>query len=105
MKKTFTKLFGIALITALTLTGFAVQAQTTTANADASTTVDKTETNSNTSTKKEVKISTKAADADTSWKPLRRLWGYTFGDFYYNDHADQGTGVRGAETNYNGVPT
>jgi len=104
MKKTFTKLFGIALLTALTLTGFAVQAQTTTANTDASTTVDKTETNSGTSAKKEVKISTKAAE-DTSWKPLRRLWGYTFGDFYYNDHADQGTGVRGAETNYNGVPT
>lgn len=105
MKKTFTKLFSTALFTALTFTGFAVQAQITTANADASTTVDKTEMSTGASAKKEVKISTKAADADTSWKPLRRLWGYTFGDFYYNDHADQGTGVRGAETNYNGVPT
>jgi hypothetical protein len=45
----------------------------------------------------------KPADADTSWKPIRRLWGYAFGDFYYNAHADAGN--RGAETTYNGVPT
>jgi hypothetical protein len=106
MKTTFTKLFAIALLTALTLTGFAVQAQTSTdASTTSTNTVDKTGTNSNTSTKKEEKASTKTADADTAWKPLRRLWGYTFGDFYYDAHADQTTGARGAETNYNGVPT
>ena len=61
----------------------------------------------------------KAAAEDTSWKPQRRVWGYTFGDFYYDAHADNdfvgATGVpeggagalskRGAETMYNGVPT
>lgn len=41
-------------------------------------------------------------EADTTWKPVRRLWGYAFGDFYYNAHADAGN--RGAETNYNSVP-
>ncbi|MDB5155590.1 MAG: hypothetical protein JWR50_297 [Mucilaginibacter sp.] len=45
----------------------------------------------------------KPAETDTTWKPIRRLWGYVFGDFYYNAHADAGN--RGAETNYNGVPT
>ncbi|HZX59019.1 MAG TPA: hypothetical protein VFE54_09840 [Mucilaginibacter sp.] len=45
----------------------------------------------------------KQAEADTSWKPVRRLWGYAFGDFYYNAHADVAN--RGGETNYNGVPT
>jgi hypothetical protein len=42
-------------------------------------------------------------ETDTTWKPVRRLWGYAFGDFYYNAHADASN--RGAETNYNGVPT
>jgi hypothetical protein len=46
---------------------------------------------------------TKPAGTDTSWKPVRRLWGYAFGDYYYNAHADASN--RGAETNYNGVPT
>src|ERR1700761_8223810 len=41
--------------------------------------------------------------ADTTWKPVRRLWGYAFGDLYYNAHADAAN--RGGETNYNGVPT
>jgi hypothetical protein len=43
------------------------------------------------------------AQTDTTWKPVRRLWGYAFGDFYYMQHADAGN--RGAETNYSGVPT
>lgn len=50
--------------------------------------------------KKEVKP---AAAPDTAWKPVRRLWGYAFGDFYYAGHAD--AGARGAETNYGGVPS
>jgi len=104
MKTTFTKLFAIALFTALSLTGFAVQAQTSTdASTTSTNTVDKTGTNSNTSTKKEEKASTKTADADTSWKPVRRLWGYTFGDLYYAPHTDVTN--RGAETMYNGVPS
>ena len=45
----------------------------------------------------------KPAETDTTWKPVRRVWGYAFGDFYYNAHADAGN--RGPETNYNGVPT
>lgn len=48
-------------------------------------------------------ITSKPAETDTSWKPVRRLWGYAFGDLYYNAHADAAN--RGAETNYNGVPT
>ncbi len=51
----------------------------------------------------DIKTAAKPADADTSWKPVRRLWGYAFGDFYYNAHADASN--RGGETNYNGVPT
>jgi hypothetical protein len=47
--------------------------------------------------------STKSPETDTAWKPVRRLWGYAFGDFYYDAHADASN--RGAETNYNGVPT
>ncbi|HTE02151.1 MAG TPA: hypothetical protein VK668_22840 [Mucilaginibacter sp.] len=45
----------------------------------------------------------KSIKTDTTWKPVRRLWGYAFGDYYYNAHADASN--RGAETNYNSVPT
>ena len=45
----------------------------------------------------------KSTDADTSFKPVRRLWGLAYGDFYYDAHADAAN--RGAESNYNGVPT
>ena len=109
MKKTFTKLFSTALLAALTLTGFAVKAQTTTANTDAATTVSttatgdaKTDTKTKANTKAEAKTTVKA-DADTSWKPVRRLWGYTFGDLYYAPHTDVTN--RGPETMYNGVPS
>ncbi len=56
----------------------------------------------------------KPTETDTTWKPVRRLWGFAFGDFYYTAHADANivaaTGApaatgRGAETNYSGVPT
>ena len=53
--------------------------------------------------KTDVKAGSKSADADTSWKPVRRVWGYAFGDLYYDAHSDQFG--RGAETNYAGVPT
>ena len=53
---------------------------------------------------KPASIGAKTTDpADTTWKPVRRLWGLTFGDFYYDAHADASN--RGPETNYNGVPT
>jgi len=44
-----------------------------------------------------------ADPVDTTWKPVRRLWGLAWGDFYYNAHADAYN--RGGETNYAGVPT
>jgi hypothetical protein len=43
------------------------------------------------------------ANSETAWQPIRRLWGYAFGDLYNDSHAD--AGGRGAETNYAGVPT
>ena len=45
----------------------------------------------------------KAVVPDTAWKPVRRIWGFAFGDLYYDAHADAAN--RGPETNYNGVPT
>ena len=85
MEKMFTKLTGSILLLALLLVGFNSKAQTTV----------KTDSVS-------VKTETKTVAPDTAWKPQRRVWGYAFGDFYYNAHADAGN--RGAEQNYNGVP-
>ncbi|MGZ3750868.1 MAG: hypothetical protein ACXVB0_16825 [Mucilaginibacter sp.] len=99
----FTKLTGSIALLGLLLVGFNSEAQTTTAtsattfaNADV-----KSDKKSDPAT-----IETKAAPKpaeDTTWKPVRRLWGYAFGDFYYNAHADATN--RGPETMYNGVPT
>src|SRR6185312_4095508 len=50
-----------------------------------------------------VTTAAKPQETDTTWKPVRRLWGYAFGDFYYDAHADAAS--RGAETSYAGVPT
>lgn len=112
----FTRLFSIAAVATLTLAGFTVKAQTN-LNSDTApvakvttsttTTVDqKTEAKADDKTKAAAPVAVekkevKAAE-DTSWKPQRRIWGYTFGDFYYDANADKGN--RGAETNYNGVP-
>ncbi|HZY38868.1 MAG TPA: hypothetical protein VFE53_19545 [Mucilaginibacter sp.] len=60
-------------------------------------------TDSGTVAKSNKKAVQKNADADTSWKPIRRVWGYAFGDLYYDGHSD--AGGRGGETNYSGVPT
>jgi len=49
------------------------------------------------------KAAPEKAGSDTSWKPTRRVWGYAFGDLYYDAHTDNGS--RGGETNYSGVPT
>jgi len=109
----FTKLFSASLIMALALIGLAGKAQTTsltntdatnvaaTTTADAKATV-KPDTKADGNAKTDVKT-VKKADEDTTWKPQRRLWGYTFGDWYYDAHADAGN--RGPETMYNGVPT
>jgi hypothetical protein len=110
----FTKLSGAALMMALALTSITGKAQTTSLDTNATTVaattgttadtkaVVKQEAKANNDAKIEVKAPVKAAE-DTTWKPQRRLWGYTFGDFYYNAHADAGN--RGGETMYNGVPT
>lgn len=99
MKKTSTRLVSAALLSTLTVLGFTAKAQTDAAT----TTAPATETASPKAeakeavAKKEVK-----AQEDTSWKPQRRIWGYAFGDLYYNANADAGN--RGPETNYVGVP-
>lgn len=108
MKKMFTKLFSTALLFTFTVTGLGVKAQTLAAVPN---TPAVTSANVTTETKPAVKIEaatatvakaeTKAAE-DTSWKPQRRVWGYAFGDFYYEGHADAFN--RGPETMYNGVP-
>jgi len=115
MKKIFTKLFSASLIIALALTSLAGKAQTTSltntdaitiaATAGSTTNTDaKAAVKPETKTNSDTKTVTKAADpADTAWHPVRRLWGYTFGDEYYAGHADAGN--RGPETMYNGVPT
>jgi hypothetical protein len=120
MKKMFTKLFSAALLTGLTVIGFAAKAQLTSLAGDTqtATTASATTADTKTDTKIDEKAKAKAkaeaaaddkvaakvaADPDTTWKPQRRLWGYTFGDLYYDAHADAAN--RGAETMYNGVPT
>ncbi|BAU53014.1 hypothetical protein [Mucilaginibacter gotjawali] len=131
MKKTFTKLFSAALLTGLTIIGFSAKAQSTSLadNGNTPATVVKSTTTAShadykpetipAATAATTEVKAKAADPDTAWKPQRRVWGYTFGDFYYTAHADNdfvsATGVpeggagalskRGGETNYSGVPT
>jgi len=83
MIKPFTKIFNGFLCAGFLLTGLNVNAQVTTSA-----------TNTNTGV---------ITERDTSFKPVRRFWGLTFGDFYYDAHADAGN--RGPETNYNNVPT
>jgi hypothetical protein len=105
MKKMFTKLFGTALLTGLLMTGITVKAQTS-ASGSASATKDAAKITSVTNQ------TAKPADpVDTSFHPVRRIWGYTFGDFYYAAQAPAlvaapGTNLssQGKETNYAGVP-
>jgi hypothetical protein len=109
MKRMFTRLTGSILLLTLLMVGFNVKAQTTLASNSMLKTIKKD--SSATATTAEVKpASVKAelkpakAAEDTSWKPQRRIWGYAFGDLYYAGHTDGGTGARGPETNYAGVP-
>ena len=87
----------------LLLVGFNVKAQTTLASNSTLKTKKDSAAVAEAKPAAEAKAATKPAE-DTTWKPQRRIWGYTFGDFYYDAHADQKTGVRGPETNYAGVP-
>jgi hypothetical protein len=100
MERKFTKFTGSILMLILLAVGINANAQTT----FASNTKLKKETkkDSSSTTLTETKATAKPAE-DTTWKPQRRLWGYTFGDFYYNAHADATN--RGPESMYNGVPT
>ncbi|MDB5115956.1 MAG: hypothetical protein JWQ79_1448 [Mucilaginibacter sp.] len=108
MKQMFTKLFSTVLITASVLTGFTVKAQQTTL-ASANTLNKKTDSKADTAATSTIDKQTDApatvkpaAKEDAAWVPVRRLWGYAFGDLYFNQHADATN--RGAETMYNGVP-
>lgn len=106
MEKMFTKLTGTILLTSLLFVGFTAKAQTTLASnvtleKKSTAKADSAKTEATTASVKETKAAPKPAE-DTTWKPQRRVWGYTFGDFYYNAHADAGN--RGPETNYAGVP-
>jgi hypothetical protein len=99
MKRIFTKLACTLMFLTLAFMGFKGSAQTTFASTS---TIKKTVTKSDSSGSSASTTAAKPQE-DTTWKPQRRLWGYTFGDFYYDAHAD--AGGRGSETNYAGVPT
>jgi hypothetical protein len=105
MKKMFTKLFSTALIVAATLTGYTVQAQqttlasVTTLNKKATAKVD----SATVQTDKKTDATTAKPTANAAWVPVRRLWGYAFGDMYYAPHV--APSAMGPETMYNGVPS
>jgi hypothetical protein len=103
MKKMFTKLAGAALMIILLSVSFNGNAQTTLASAVTTDKAPKAEQSLTTPT--EIKATTKAADADTSWKPQRRLWGYAFGDAYFDQHSPLVTSTLGKENNYYQTPS
>ncbi|HVW12652.1 MAG TPA: hypothetical protein VHB54_02450 [Mucilaginibacter sp.] len=103
MKRIFTKLASAVLFSALISTALSSGAQST-AFASAATlnkTADKTDLSTGGAV--EAKAAHHDDPPDSTWKPQRRLWGYAFGDEYYDAHADKGN--RGAENNYVNVPT
>jgi hypothetical protein len=108
MKQTFTKLLGIASLAILLIAGTEAKAQTL-ASAE---TFHKNEKKSDTTAvaTADKKVSTtnvqaKAADPDTAWKPQRRLWGYAFGDYYFDQHSPAVTSTLGKENNYYQSPS
>jgi hypothetical protein len=122
MKKTFTKLFSTGLLICLTLIGFTVKAQTTSLADNGTAVAPATNVTTTpapfvkarakakadsaaTETKAEAKAETKTADVDTAWKPQRRLWGYTFGDAYFDQHSPLVTSTLGKENNYYQTPS
>jgi hypothetical protein len=44
---------------------------------------------------------TAQSNSDSSFKPSGKLWGYTFGDFYYKSHSDALN--RGGANQYTGI--
>jgi hypothetical protein len=106
MKKMFTQILRIAALSTLLMGAVAANAQEkiTLANLAPAKKTSKVD-----SLKGDTLLTNKSnADApkkadDPSWTPVRRLWGYGFGDLYYAPHVDAGS--RGPETMYNGVPS
>jgi hypothetical protein len=109
MKKTFTTLLSTALLIGLLMTGVTVKAQTYASVApltsnDAPASTDAPAAKSKTTTTKTEK---QADPVDTAWHPQRRLWGYAFGDAYYDAHSPalSPTSTQGKENNYYQTPT
>ncbi len=50
-------------------------------------------------------VTPKVTEPDTSWHPQRRLWGYAFGDAYYDAHSPALTSTLGKENNYYQTPS
>jgi len=111
MKKMFTKLFSIALIIGLLITGVTVKAQTTYASAETLHKKKTTKPDSAATSATEIAkvtatvVSTPADPIDTAWHPQRRLWGYAFGDAYYDQHSPAVTSTFGKENNYYQTPS
>ena len=100
MKRNFTKNISFCLLAGSMLLGATASAQQTTLAS-----VERVAKTTKPDSAKEAASDKKAADAAT-WTPVRRLWGYSFGDLYYAGHSDPtANSSRGAETMYNGVPT
>lgn len=103
MKKTFTKLFSTVPLLSLLVIGQSAHAQTTVlAAANTNAPVTTVTTVADDTKKADDQKAVKKADEPAAWTPTRRLWGYAFGDLYYNQHADLTN--RGPESMYNGVP-
>jgi hypothetical protein len=108
MKKFFTKLFSTALLTGLLLNGIAANAQTFASAVSMHKEKAKKDSAAvaNAEQKATATLQAKAADpVDTSWHPQRRLWGYTFGDAYYDQHSPVVTSTFGKENNYYQTPS
>jgi hypothetical protein len=109
MKQTFTKLMSIAAFAILLITGVTAKAQTLASvetlhqkkSTDTVATVNADKKTAATTTVQ----ATKSDDADTSWHPQRRLWGYAFGDAYWDQHSPAVTSTYGKENNYYQTPT
>jgi len=99
MKKVFTKLFSITLLSGILITSLTVSANAAVMKAD-SVAQGITEKTPVTATK------TKQADpVDTAWHPQRRLWGYAFGDAYFDQHSPAPSATLGKENNYYQSPS
>jgi hypothetical protein len=106
MKKMFTKVLGTALLAGLLITGFTAKAQTTVASVETMDKKDAPKADAASTLPAATTQTTKQADpVDTSWHPQRRLWGYAFGDAYYDQHSPAVTSTLGKENNYYQTPS